>query len=146
MLVAAFNATDGPLVVDDLGHTLEGGAFGVADTTTDQVKQAAEAGELHLFTGGIDSGSGQNPDAVAASKQAKALNDRKALLESYDKDILAAAADEADDVTTTADATKAELVAALLYSSYDPTDTETTTTVEPAEEPKPKPKAKAGSS
>lgn len=43
MHAVAFNPTDGPVVIDDDGRTVEGGGFAAVDTTVDPVKAAVDA-------------------------------------------------------------------------------------------------------
>lgn len=90
MFQTAFNATDGVLLADDFGRTVDGGSWGTVDTTCDAVEQAVEAGLLHLFPAGISDGPGQNPLAVEASSHTELTSQRADQLRQADKSDLVA--------------------------------------------------------
>jgi len=70
---AVHNVTDHPIILDEEGHQLGGGEWGIADPTSELTAAALEAGDLHAYPS-IAPGSGQNPDAVAAAKAASDAN------------------------------------------------------------------------
>ncbi len=92
--LAALNVSDSPVVVDDEGRMLGGGDWGPV-RRNEQVRVAADAGDLHLFPGGVADEPGQNPEAVRAAKRAAELTERSAAFANLDREQLGGMAGDA---------------------------------------------------
>lgn len=76
MYVTAYNSSKDPVVVDASGHTLGGEEWGTVDSTSDEVKAAADSGKLHLFPNGLGDSAGQAKEALEAAARTDLLTDR----------------------------------------------------------------------
>jgi hypothetical protein len=75
---AARNMTDRPLVIDEVGHTLGGGEWGVVDDRFDEVKVAFATGDLRQAPDELGDDAVQEAvDAVKAAKEANGSSKRR---------------------------------------------------------------------
>lgn len=118
MLRTAFNTSDTPITVDDLGHQIGPGEWGTATTTYEGTSRAQGQGSL-LFVDVDVEVEGQNPDAVAASKRTAELSQRHSKFTDTDVGDLRKIAVDADVLTEVeaADTPKRELVELLAWSA-----------------------------
>jgi hypothetical protein len=132
VIAVAYNASDGPVVIDEEGRILGGGEWGVVDNTEGPAKQAAEAGDLHIFPD-LDEGPGQNPAAIDAIRRASGIRERQGAFAALEKKDLDKTAAEAE-IPGREEMDKDRLVSALAFRT-------TINTPEPKKAASPKPKA-----
>lgn len=128
MFKTAYNPTDSPVVIDDLGHSIGGREWGAVETTDDATKAAIDGGLLVL----VDEpgrGASVNDRAAGAFARTAEIGERSKAFAGLDRDALFELAVEhevvADDAERTP--TKGELVTLLVFSDVEP----------PAKTPKP---------
>lgn len=111
----AFNTTDGPLVIDDAGHTIGGGEWGTVQTT-DPLVQAAVDADL-LVVADIPDGDDVDPNARAAADRTAEVHDRSESLGALEPAELQKLAGKSG--VESEGLTKAKLVSALERSDVD---------------------------
>jgi hypothetical protein len=109
----AYNTTDRPIVVDAEGRSIGGGEFGTVDTTADEAKMAAEAGDLFIYPE-LTEGPGQNPAATDAIRNTETVRARAIRLGELEKEDLQELGGQAG-MADANDARKRDLVTGLAF-------------------------------
>lgn len=97
MYVAAYNPTDGPVVIDADGRTLEGRGWGPVQTTEEAAKAALDDGRLVK----IARPTGGGKLTAAAEAALDAVDELEGARKSGDPDTQLEAAEELDATPTT---------------------------------------------
>lgn len=84
---SAYNATDRPVVVDDEGHIIAGGEWGVADAASEASRSAEGRNEL-VYLADDDLADGADSGARASLERARLLEGRFEAFSAVDKDEL----------------------------------------------------------
>jgi hypothetical protein len=72
---AAYNVTDGPVLIDQYGRSIGGREFAPVDVDQEAAQAAIAGGSIRIYDEGQIT-SGANPDALDAARRANAWNGR----------------------------------------------------------------------